>query len=261
MRFYGDYHIHSRHSDGKQNHREIVDAALKKGLREIAITDHGPMAAAIGVKNAGIYRDLNEELNKAGQISGDLRVYVGAEANIRGLDGKLDIEADDVENLDILIAGLHPYTLPASIEDGIELFARNSLRHLGSGQRIRAISNNTKACIEAIYRNPQIDILSHPGLFFQVNIEEVARSCVQKQVLFEINCGHEHPDFSDIMEANRFGVRFIVNSDAHSPEKVGDLEYGSKAVEKLGIDPEKVVNLGGQRGSKTWRKKARTCTY
>ena len=261
MKFFGDYHIHSNYSDGRQNFLQIINAAGKKGLREVAITDHGPLAAAIGVKNAGIYRRLSEDIGKNESTSRDVAVFVGAEANIRGLDGRLDIDPERVKELDVLIAGLHPYTLPASIEDGIELFARNSLRHFGSGQRQKAINNNTKACIEAIHRNPEIDILSHPGLFFKVDIEEVARSCARNEVLFEINCGHEHPGFSDIMKANRCGVKFIVNSDAHNPEKVGELEYGKRAVEKLAIDPERVVNLSSQGGLKKWGKRTRTCIY
>jgi putative hydrolase len=50
MRFYGDYHTHSRYSDGRQSVRDIAAAASKKGIREVAVTDHGPHVAVIGVK-------------------------------------------------------------------------------------------------------------------------------------------------------------------------------------------------------------------
>ena len=36
-----DYHMHSKYSfDGKHEIRDICDAAVKRGLSEIAITDH-----------------------------------------------------------------------------------------------------------------------------------------------------------------------------------------------------------------------------
>lgn len=259
MNFYGDYHIHSHNSDGRQNHREIIDAAQKKGLKEIAITDHGPLAAVIGVKTTDRYYELGEMINYSDRQG--VRVYVGAEANIRGLDGRLDLDQETIESLDILIAGMHPYTMPSSLKDGARLFLQNSLRHFSKGQRRQALLNNTDACVAAIYANPKLDVLSHPGLFFEIDVGEVARACVQKEVLFEINCGHEHPGFSDIMEANRIGVNFIVNSDAHFTYSVGELAYGKRAIEMLGIEPERVVNLEGRGGLNKWGKKARVCTY
>jgi putative hydrolase len=259
MKFYGDYHIHSHNSDGRQNHREIIEAARRKGLQEIAITDHGPLVPIIGVKNAARYDRLGEKIESSDRQG--LRVYVGAEANIRGLDGKLDLDRKTIDNLDVLIAGMHPYTMPSSLKDGARLFLQNSLRHLSRGQRRRAVINNNEACVAAIYANPELDILSHPGLCFAIDVGEVARACIQKEVLFEINCGHEYPGFSDIMEANRIGVKFIVNSDAHFPDTVGELDYGKRAIEKLGIDPERVVNLDGRGGLSEWGKKARVCIY
>jgi putative hydrolase len=131
---------------------------------------------------------------------------------------------------------------------------QNSLRHLGQAQREKAVNANTKATIEALYQNPQVDILAHPGLFFRVDIEEVARACIKNEVMFEINCGHSHPDISDIIKAYEAGVDFIVNSDAHFRETVGNLDYGRHVIESLGIEPERVVNCqpegGGRDGSR-----------
>jgi putative hydrolase len=38
----------------------------------------------------------------------DIKVLLGAEANIRDLQGNLDIPDEIIAQLDILIAGLHP---------------------------------------------------------------------------------------------------------------------------------------------------------
>lgn len=242
MRFYGDYHTHSRHSDGRQSHEEIVRAAKKQGLREVAVTDHGPLAAGIGVKNSRDYLVQRREIERLQPSFPEVKILLGAEANIRDLKGTLDIPPEVIEELDILVAGLHPYTLPTSVQDGWKIFAQNSLRHLGKGQREKAVNNNTKASVEAIYQNPRLDILAHPGLFFRVDVVEVARACVRKGVFFEINCGHEHPGISDIMEAEQVGVDFIINSDAHFRETVGELNYGESVVWRLGIAEERVVN-------------------
>ncbi len=261
MKFYGDYHTHSRHSDGRQSVEDIVNAAINKGLKEVAITDHGPLAAVIGVKSADDYSRIKQEIEDLSDQQSDLSVLIGAEANIRDMEGTLDIDAELIEELDILIAGLHPYTLPTTIKDGWDIMVQNSLRHLGRKFRDKAVTANTKAAVEVIYQNPELDILSHPGLFFKVDIEEVARACIKNDVLFEINCGHKHPPISDIIEANRVGVDFIINSDSHFPNTVGNLDYGSWVVDRLGIDEGKIANNRSGGGYKKWSKKLKYYAY
>ena len=39
------------------------------------------------------------------------------------------------------------------------------------------------------------------------------------------------------------GVKFIVNSDAHRPEKVGEVNNGMNLIYKLGIPLSQVVNV------------------
>lgn len=261
MEFYGDYHTHTTNSDAEQTLDELVQAARDKGLKEVAVTDHGPLAAVIGVKDANTYLKLRDKIDVLNRQFDDIKVLLGAEANIRDDEGTLDIPAEVIEEMDILIAGLHPYTLPSSVDDGVGIFVQNSLRHLGKGQRQKAITANTKACVAVIENNPELDILSHPGLFFKVDVGEVAKACVKKEVLFEINCGHEHPELSDIMEADKLGAKFIVNSDAHFPYSVGNLEYGKWVIKKLNLDEEKVVNSLSGGGHLKWAKKAKNYIY
>lgn len=261
VRFYGDYHTHSKYSDGRQDLPDIVAAACQQGLREVAITDHGPMCAVIGIKDAEIYLHMKKQAAALQKDYPDVRILVGAEANIRDLDGSLDIPDEIIAELDLLIAGIHPYTRPTSIQDGIALWVQNSLRHLGLGQSRKAVAANTQACIAAIKNNPRLDILSHPGLFFDVDTAAVAEACAQYEVLFEINCGHSHPAISDIIEAEQTGVCFIVNSDAHFQETVGELTYGSRLVKSIGLEPERIVNRASGGGIALWGKRERVCTY
>lgn len=262
MKFYGDYHTHSRYSDGRQTINEIAIAAEKRGLKEVAVTDHGPHAAVIGVKNEQCYLQVKDEVKAINETEQyDVELFVGAEANIRDLAGSLDISYNVIKELDLLIVGLHPYTLPTSVDDGIKIWLQNSLRHLGKEQKEKAKNANTKASCEALFRHPEIDILSHPGLFFDVDYEEVARACIKNEVLFEINCGHEHPDLFDIMKAERIGADFIIDSDAHFPESVGKLSYGEHIINRLGIDPARVINCWDGGGEAHDRPEQATCTH
>jgi putative hydrolase len=243
MKFYGDYHTHSHYSDGRQTIREIAAAAQKRGIREVAVTDHGPHAAVIGVNNAETYMKIKNEVKSINESHEyEILIFTGAEANIKGLSGDLDVPREIIAELDLLIVGMHPYTLPTSIDDGMNIWVQNSLRHFGKSQQEKAQNANTKATVEALYRNPEIDILAHPGLFFKIDMEEVARACIKNEVLFEINCAHEHPELSDIIIVDKLGTEFIVNSDAHFPDSVAKLDYGEKLIERLGIESDRVAN-------------------
>ena len=76
------------------------------GLQEIAITDHGPLALGIGLRDAGVLAALRQDVDALNCIYTDINILLGVEANIRDLQGTLDIQ--DLKPLDILIAGLHP---------------------------------------------------------------------------------------------------------------------------------------------------------
>lgn len=244
MYFTGDYHTHTHYSDGHQSIEEIVQAAEAKGMEEVAITDHGPSVAVIGVKNAEVYleqRKKIDDLNNSDKYK--TRILLGAEANIRDMQGNLDIPQEVINKLDILIVGLHPYTITNSIQDYINLYLQNSLRHLSKKQREKAIKANTLALVAALSKNPQINILSHPGLFFIIDIVEVANVCINKDVLFEINCGHEHPGISDIIKAEETGVQFIINSDSHFQDSIGNFEYGYKMMQICNIRTDRVYNF------------------
>lgn len=259
MEFFGDYHTHSRHSDGRQSIVQIIKAARERGLQEIAITDHGPLALGIGLRDAGVLAALRQDIDALKRIYTDINILLGVEANIRDLQGTLDIQ--DLKPLDIIIAGLHPYTIPTAWSDGVQIFGQNFLRHASRRQRQKAVEANTRATIAALDNNPELDILSHPGLFYQVDIRAVARACVRNQVLFEINCAHGYPPASDIMIAKEQGVNFIINSDAHFTRTVGQLDYGRAMIERLEIPPERIVNLRGRGGHGNWPKKAKDCIH
>ena len=249
MKYYGDYHTHSRYSDGDQSVPEIAEAARRRGLSEVAVTDHGPNVLISGVSDLECYQQLMREIENL-EVPG-IKVLAGAEANIIDLDGRLDIPPPIYKQMDVLICGLHPYSIPGNIGDAYRLFGRNHLRHLGPGRRRKAVNANTKATIAAMENNP-VDILSHPGLFFEVDITEVSRACIAHEVLFEINCGHHHPRLEDVRVALEAGVDFIINSDAHFNDTVGELEYGSRLAKKLAIPPERIANGRVEGGEEGW---------
>ena len=96
MLLYGDYHTHttySRHKHGKGSVLENASVAADKGLKEIAITEHGFNHWAFGLRRKNIPQ-LQEDILNAKEVTG-VNVLFGIEANLISLDGDIDIKEMD----------------------------------------------------------------------------------------------------------------------------------------------------------------------
>ena len=112
----GDYHTHTTYSSGykkKGTHaigsiEDNAKEALKKGLSTLVISEHGPGHYLYGVRksNLSIMREEIKRLNEIYQPKG-LRIILGVEANLVGLDGRLDVDEKFIKDLDILLMGYH----------------------------------------------------------------------------------------------------------------------------------------------------------
>ncbi|MDK2895731.1 MAG: putative hydrolase [Moorella sp. (in: firmicutes)] len=238
--FRADYHVHTRRSDGRASARDMVAAARRAGLEEVALTDHGPRNIGVGVNAAGVFLRLKRKV--ATWESPGIRVLVGAEANIVGLNGEIDIPAAVYRQLDLLLVGLHPYVLPRDWPAARDLVLANQLQGRSRRWRERAVEANTRTLMAALEKHP-VFCLTHPGLGMPVDIEPLARACARAGTLWEVNTGHLYQRPQELARAARCGVRFVVNSDAHQPATVGRLEKGWQLLRAAGVPPEQVINL------------------
>ena len=102
-----DLHMHTTWSDGRNSLEEMADAALKAGLRVLAVTDHSRslgVAGGLSIEQWGAQHAEVEQLQK--KLQGRLRILHGAEVEILP-DGSLDFPDDLLARMDIVIASLH----------------------------------------------------------------------------------------------------------------------------------------------------------
>ncbi|MBU7006266.1 PHP domain-containing protein [Phosphitispora fastidiosa] len=241
MEFFADWHTHSKYSDGKGTIPENAEAALAKGLSELAITDHGPANIGTGVKCCETYFEIIDEVRTISERYPGLTIKVGAEADITGSDGSIDIPSEVRDRLDILIVGLHPYVMPASLEGVWSVVGINQLAGISRGGRERARVSNTKALKEAVYRF-DVDFISHPNLKMPVDISELSAACAACDTAIEINTGHHYDKEVLVRAAVKTGVDFVVCSDAHFPASVGELQEGAAVLERFAVSGERVLN-------------------
>ena len=234
--FIGDYHTHTKYSDGKGSVIENALAAKAMGLREIAVTDHGFL---ILKKDGEKYRRFREECAAAEQAAG-IRVIPGVEADIVSLAGDVDVTEGDLESIEYLIAGFHKFAPPKSASDFFKMYLVTYFNGLIPTSKC-ALERNTRALIAAIERYP-IKVLTHLNHSLKVRVGEVASACAKKGVLVEINAKHIR-DFKGVwQELAESGADFVVSSDAHRPSEIGRLEVAFENAVSEGIDPTRIVN-------------------
>ena len=238
----GDYHTHpkySRHNHGKGTILENASAAANKGLKQIAITDHGFNHLFYGVRRREI-PEIREEILTAKEVAG-VDILLGVEANLISLNGDIDLKEEDYENLDIILMGHHKMVKYSTRHDRYKLGYANLFESSFAPSQDR-INRNTTAFLKALDKQP-IDIITHLNYGCPTDTLAVAKMAKQKGVLVELN--GKRINFTDkemeIM-ANE-GVKFIINSDAHSPDRVGEVNNAINLIFRLGIPVSQVVNL------------------
>lgn len=238
----GDYHTHtkySRHNHGKGTILENAYAAANKGLKQIAITDHGFNHKLYGARRRDI-PTMREEILTAKEVAG-VDILLGVEANLISLNGDIDLREEDYENLDIILMGHHKIVKYASRKDKYKLGYENIFGSAFEPSKAR-INRNTTAFLKALDKQP-IDIITHLNYGCPTDTLAVAKMAKQKGVLLELN--GKRINFTDkeleIMASE--GVKFIINSDAHSPDRVGEVNNAINLIFRLGIPTSQIVNL------------------
>ena len=158
-----------------------------------------------------------------------IRVLKGAEANIIDYNGSIDLDDEVLENLEFIIASLHP----PCVKFGTEL-------------------EHTNAIIKTM-ENQKVNVIGHPGdIRYNFDIKAVVSASKSTNTVLEINNSSLLPSSSrpggDIMirkiieEANRQDVPLIMGSDAHFSSDVGNFTEASALLKKLKFPEQKVLN-------------------
>ncbi len=241
----GDYHTHTPYSHGKNTVAENVAQAQKLGLQQIAITDHGFSHKAFGVKRKEIAA-CRKECENAEKEYG-VKVLLGMEANIRGYSGVTDMTEKDYENFDIFNCGFHVFISCKPYAHRYKYFWGNLLaRKLFHHASKSLVERNTKAYIEAIKNNP-IDTLTHLCYVCPANVLEVAKCAADYGTYIELNSKKMHLTDEELMLiAQKTDARFIINSDAHSKDRVGDTKIVGEQLSRIDFPMDRIDNIDGR---------------
>lgn len=234
-----DYHTHTTYSHGTGSVMDSAIFAKQKGIDTIAITDHGFNHGAYAIKRKelpNLRKDIDEAISKTG-----VNILLGVEANIISKEGDIDIKEEDFKHIQILVMGFHK-SAKGKFIDTIGFVLKNVLCGWFKRFSKKQIEINTNAYIKALRKYP-IDIISHLGHGCKVNCYEVAKVCEETDTYIELNgkrISFSKQDVEDMLNTN---VKFVANSDAHSPDRIGDIALGYKVADMYGIPYDRIVNL------------------
>ncbi|MCH5162311.1 MAG: PHP domain-containing protein [Clostridiales bacterium] len=239
MAFWGDYHTHTTYSHGKGSVMDNANAAAGRGLKQVAITDHGLRHVLFGVRR----KNLPKMIDDCRQATQDTHVLVlaGIENNLCTFTGMFDAKPDDLEKLDIIQGGYHKAGVSPSFAQEFSFQMRNMFRSFVSKSPKKLIVKNTDAYLKLI-DNYELDFIGHMNRDIRADAVEVAKYAKDKGTYVELNNKKLTLTDGELEKMAEYGVEFVCNSDAHKADDVGDMSAVLKVIERLHIPYELIAN-------------------
>lgn len=240
MNIYGDYHTHTKYSDGKTSIRDNFEAAKRLGLQAIAISDHGFASPKIGALTRETFLEQKEKIEDLREEFSSLRIYHAIEANIIGIDGTIDLTPNDYPMLDYIIAGFHAPTRPKNIESFNKLYLNSYFSFLARPS-LQSIERNTRAYISMVKKYP-IAIIAHINHLTKVDALEIAKCCADYGTMIELNAKHVELSYDVFEKILKTDAILIANSDGHYIDRIGRFESIEKYIENYPEAQNKIIN-------------------
>ena len=243
MKLTADFHTHTIYSDGDCTVAEQVARAKELGLKTIAITDHGFTHLAFGLRRSEkdkYIREIREEGKRQ-----NYPVLVGIEGNILGREGTCCLREQDYSEFDVYLAGFHVLSRHEGLRDWFNGWRAYVRYNMGKKITGRHVKDQTLAYINTVKRNP-VDVLTHVNYQSYADSVEVAKCCADYGTYLEISGKKSHFTDDELDKIVQTGVRFVVNSDAHSPERMGDIKLAEEQIMRVGVPLERIDNIDGR---------------
>lgn len=222
---HGDVHMHTTETDGTNTIREMAEAAIARGRRYIAITDHSKhLAMTNGMDDARALAHAKRVRQVNKEMEGRIHIFTGVEVDILA-EGELDMEDSTLAELDIVVASVHSrFDQPSDVM---------------TARLLRAIEN------------PYVRILGHPtGRLllkresYTADWDKVFRRAAELGVAVEHNAAPMRADLSDtnLRIAKSLGCLISINTDAHATDQMDYMQFGVTQLRRAWLTAKDVVN-------------------
>ena len=235
----GDLHTHTDWSDGRDTMEEMVLEAKARGLEYIAVTDH---SVGRGIANGLSVERLESHGRRLKELESDIggiRILRGTEMDIRA-DGTLDYSDEVLDTLDWVVASVHS----------------------AMGQDSATMTDR----IITAMKNPRVSAIGHLSTRLigerrpvDADYDAIFRAAADTGTALEINGSLERLDLKDthVSRARELGAALVINTDAHTTEGLGNMEYGVSLARRGWCETSDIVNCMGADELTVWLRKKR----
>jgi DNA polymerase (family 10) len=235
----GDFHMHSKWTDGHNTIEEMIRACAELGYQYGCISDHSKAVRVAGGLGAQEFVEQRKEIEKLRVNLRGTRLLAGCEVDILP-DGSLDLPDEILDQLDIVIAAVH-------------------------SKMDMSQSDMTKRVVKAL-AHPAVTILAHPtGRLindrepFAIDLEEVFRAAKASGVAIELNGQPQRLDLNDVYvhRAMELGIKISINTDAHATEQLKFMRYAVDQARRGWLEKRHVLNTMTWPQLEKWLKQRR----
>ncbi|MFN9626187.1 MAG: DNA polymerase/3'-5' exonuclease PolX [Planctomycetota bacterium] len=234
----GDLHMHTVYTDGVDTIEAMAQAAIKRGLEYIAITDHSKrVSVARGLDDEQVLEQWAYIDRIAPEYQDRLQLLKGIECDILE-DGTLDLSDETLAQADWVTASVH-FGFKQSREEITD-------RILGAIAH-RSVHSISHPSGRLISRRPAYDY----------DLTAVIQAAAEHGKCLEINANPERLDLNDLQAsaAVEAGVMMVINTDAHAVGHLDLMKYGIGVARRAGIVKKQVLNTKTTKQMLAWLKK------
>ncbi len=252
MKLTADYHTHTVYSHGKGQIIDNAERAKELNLAEIGISDHGFSHPAFGLTKKKVPK-MRQECDQATSTTG-VKVLLGIESNIIGEDGSVDLKPEAYDNFDLFLAGVHKF-VKFRAKSIFNLFLPDMIYSTFNKKEVSKslIRRNTNAFINVIKKNP-VDVITHLNFCCYADAVEVAKVAADYGTYIELNSKKVHLTDDEIEGVLKTDARFVISSDAHSPDRVAEISLIEKTLKRLDFPLDRIDNIDGRLPTLRFRK-------
>ncbi len=235
----GDFHVHTKASDGNCDISELAQAAKEIGYKYICITDHSRSSAIANGLSAERLAQQIKQIRKLNEKLKGITILAGTEVDIHA-DGSLDFDDKLLAELDFVIAAIHS----------------------GLASSREKVTTRTLKAMD----NPYVNCIAHPTgrLIGQreamdLDIAAVIKHAAATNTAFEVNANPWRLDLKDThcRMAIEAGVKLAIGTDAHSVAGLGLMGFGVATAGRGWATKADVLNTLSAAKIRSWVKSKR----
>ncbi|HLD40690.1 MAG TPA: DNA polymerase/3'-5' exonuclease PolX, partial [Candidatus Omnitrophota bacterium] len=220
----GDFHCHSRYSDGNNSILEMAEAAKALGYQYINISDHSQSLKVAGGLSLEDLKKKKAEIDKLNAQLKGFRILFGTEVDIDSL-GKLDYPDSILAEFDLVVAAIH---------SGFKQSKKQITKRL------------VRAC-----KNKNVDVIAHPtGRLwgsrepYEIDWEEFFQAALDCRTALEINAYPLRLDLNDLncRRAKEKGIRLVISTDSHTTDQLKYMHLGVSTARRGWVTKADVIN-------------------